>query len=136
MNIVERYTGIQDVCKAIGSDGCHFLTLCSIAEQYLDKPIDFFGLVKHCLDTQWVTEDFYVNNDGTPILQYLTNKKWTRKEVAELPHIWYNDYSEAVYYNPRTKYHHFRRRAVDTLNHSITVAEGYIEKYYIYTVED
>lgn len=136
MDIVDRYAGIQDVFKIAGSDGCHFLALCSIAEEYLNKSIDLIGLIRHCQSKRWITNDFWVKNDGTPILNYLTGKKWSRKEVAELPVIRDNDYTEAVWFNPNTQYHHYRRRCVDTLNHSYTVEYGYIEKYYIYTVED
>lgn len=136
MNILDRYSGIQDVMKMVGSDGCHFLTLCSIAEEYLNKPIDLIGLIRHCQSKRWITNDFWVKNDGTPILNYLTNKKWTRKEVDKLPVIRDNDYTEAIYYNPNTGFHHYRRRGIDTLSYSITVRDGYIEKYYIYTVED
>ena len=136
MNVLDRYSGIQDVMKMVGSDGCHFLTLCSIAEEYLDRPIDFIGLIRCCQSKRWITNDFWVKNDGTPILNYLTNKKWTRKEVDKLPVIRDNDYTEAIYYNPATGLHHYRRRGIDTLSYSITVRDGYIEKYYIYTVED
>lgn len=130
----DRYEGFQDVCKALGESGCHFLTLCSIAEEHLKEPIDFVGLVQVCRSKKWITKDFFVDNDGTPILEYLTGLKWTRKEVVNLPVINDNDYTEAIYYNPRTKFHHYRRRYFDVKENSVTVAEGHIEKYYIYTV--
>lgn len=134
MNITDRYAGIQDVFKMVGSDGCHFLTLCSIAEEYLNKPIDLIGLIRQCQSKRWIDPTMFVRNDGTPILNYLTGKKWSRKEVVKLPVIHDNDYTEVIWFNPVTQYHHYRRRYVDTLDHSYTVEYGYIEKYYIYTV--
>lgn len=138
--IKSRYEGLQSLFGTMKDESCHFLTLCSIADEYLfahDGPyIDLIGIIRTSQTKGWITDDFYVTNDGTPILEHLTGKKWTRKEVVKLPTIGDNDYTEAIWYNPQTGYHHYRRRYFDTLNKSKTVAEGYIEKYYIYTVED
>lgn len=140
MTTIQRYEGIQSVLKRCGNDGCHFLTLLSIAEQYrnlhMNKPeIDLIYAIRICRSKNWISPDFYVNNDGTPILEFFTCKKWTRKEVDKLPVIGDNDYTEAIYYNPSTQLHHYRRRGYDTLEYSKTVTEGSVEKYYIYTVE-
>lgn len=82
----------------------------------------------------WLRDDFLVKN-APAILKHYTNKKWTKKSVSELPHIGDNDYTVVVYYNSRTGYTHFRRRYFDTLVSSVTVQEGVIQGYYIYTVE-
>lgn len=135
MTVRERYEGIQDLLAYAGAEGCHFLTLLSIAEECTKHNVDLIGTIRICIKKHWITSDFWVTNDGTPILEYLTGKKWTRKEVVKLPVINDNDYTEAIYYNPNTKYHHYRRRSFDIKDNSITVRDGHIEKYYIYTVE-
>lgn len=136
MLVRERYEGLQDLLLSAGGEGCHFLTLLSIAEEYHKCNVDLIDAIRACRLKGWIGPDFWVKNDGTPILEYLTNKKWTRKEVVNLPVIRDNDYTEAIYYNPNTGYRHYRRRYFDVKNNSITVRDGYIEKYYIYTVEE
>ena len=140
LTIQERYEGLQTLFGTMKDEACHFLVLCSIADEYLLShgypAIDLINIIRVSQKRKWITDDFYVQNDGTPILSYLTGRKWTRKEVVKLPIIRDNDYTEAIWYNPRTTYHHYRRRYFDTLVNSKTVAEGRIEKYYIYTVED
>lgn len=133
MNVRERYEGIQTILKVCGEEGCHFLTLLTIIEDVNGKPVDLIEAIRVCLAKGWIDETFWVTNDGTPILSYWTNKKWTRKEVEKLPVIRDNDYTEAKYYNKRTNLHHFRRRGYDILSNSITVKEGRIISYYIYT---
>lgn len=141
MTIKKRYEGLQTLCGVMKDEACHFLTLCSIADEYNQskgKPfIDLIDAVRTAMDNKWMDNEFTVTVLGScDILGYLTGKKWTRKEVDKLPVIRDNDYTEAVWYNPKTEYHHYRRRSFDTLAYSYTVANGYIEKYYIYTVED
>lgn len=140
VDVRTRYEGFQTLCGVLKDEGCHFLVLCSIADEYLasrNKPYtDLINTIRMSQSKQWIDGDFFVRNDGTPILEYLTGKKWTRKEVVKLPEIRDNDYTEAIWYNPITRYHHYRRRYFDTLDFSYTVKNGYIEKYYIYTVED
>lgn len=135
MNVQTKYEGSQSLFKRMGSDGCHFLVLCSIIEEATRKPIDVLELARQCIDCGLMQNDFTVLGDGTQLLEFVTHLKWTRKEVVKLPVIRDNDYTEAIWYNPRTGYHHYRRRYFDTLDCSITVKEGYIEKYYIYTVQ-
>lgn len=134
ISISDRWQGFQSLCLNLHKDGCHFLTLITIAEEYLQHPVDLVGIIRTAQSKGWIRDDFYVTNDGTVILNYLTGKIWKRKTVTSLPVIKDNDYTEVVYYNPNTGFHHFRRRYVDTLSGSITVRDGYIEKYYIYTV--
>lgn len=140
MTVRERYQGLQSLAQSLHDDGCHFLTLCSIADEYRfdhDIPyIDLIWAIRTLRSKGLIDDSFYVHDDGCRVLSILTEgKKWTRKDVVSLPVIYDNDYTEAVYFNPRTQFHHFRRRSIDTLNYSVTVAEGYIESYRIYTVE-
>ena len=139
MTVQERYEGIQSVLKNAGDEGCHFLALCSIADEYNNehgKPyLDLINAIRVCQSKRWIDKGFWVKNDGTPFLEYLTGIKWSRKEVVKLPVIRDNDYTEVVWFNPDTGFHHYRRRYMDTLEHSVTVEKGYIEKYYVYTAE-
>lgn len=134
MTVVERYSGLQSTLKVVGSEGCHFLVLCSIAEESSNKVLDLVEAIRVSQSKGWVAHDFLVR-DAISLLNWMTGRKWTRKEVAKLETVRDNDYTEVVYYNPRTKLRHFRRRGFDTLDSSKTVSEGHIEKYYIYTVE-
>ena len=139
MTVKERYEGLQIELLAIYKDGCHFLTLCSIADEYrYDNGlpyIDLIDAIRICQKRGLISDDFYVNDDGTKVLSLLTDgKKWTRRDVVNLPTINDNDYTEAVYFNSRTQFKHFRRRYFDTLRDSVTVKEGSIIQYRIYTV--
>lgn len=140
MTVKERYENLQTELLAAHTDGCHFLTLCSIADEYrYDHNMDYIDIiwaVRLCQSKGLLKSDFYVNDDGCRILSLLTHgKKWSRKDVEVLLPIGDNDYTEAEWFNPRTKYTHFRRRYFDTLRDSVTVAEGYIKRYRIYTVQ-
>lgn len=141
MTVKERYDGLQTLFLAAHQGACHFLTLCSIADEYRhdhDMPyVDLIWAIRVCRSRQLIDDEFYVLDDGTNVLKLLTNgKKWTRKDVEKLGEIRDNDYTEAEWFNPRTGYTHFRRRYVDTLRDSVTVKEGYIKKYRVYTVHN
>ena len=135
MTVKERYQGLQTLALSLHKDGCHFLTLCSIAEEASGKSIDLIWAIRVCMSRGLLKSDFYVNDDGTGVLKLLTGKKWTRKDVEKLGVIGDNDYTEAEWFNPRTGFTHFRRRYFDTLDDSVTVKEGFIKRYRIYTVE-
>lgn len=139
MTVRERYEGLQTLFKVAHESSCHFLTLCSIADEYRyehNMPyIDLLWAIRTCQSKGLIDGEFYVNDDGTNVLSLLTDgKKWIRKDVEVLPPIGDNDYTEALYYNPRTTFTHFRRRYFDTLESSVTVKEGSIIQYRIYTV--
>jgi hypothetical protein len=139
MTVKERYEGLQTLALALNTDGCHFLTLCSIADEYRYDHglpyIDLIWAIRTLMSKGLIDSEFYVKDDGTNVLSILTDgKKWTRKDVDKLGTIGDNDYTEAVWFNPNTQFRHFRRRYVDTLRDSITVRDGYIEKYRVYTV--
>lgn len=140
MTVKERYQNLQTEMLALHQDGCHFLTLCSIADDYRHDHnlpyIDLIWAIRTCTSKGLIDSEFYVKDDGCKILSLLTDgRKWTRKDVEKLGPIGDNDYTEAVYYNPRTEYKHFRRRYLDTLRDSVTVKEGYVIQYRIYTVQ-
>lgn len=138
MTIQERYEGLQTLALALHEDGCHFLTLCSIADEWRADHklpyIDLIEAIRLCQSKGYLKEGFYVYDDGTNVLSLLTDgQKWSRRDVEALPVIRDNDYTEAIYFNPRTDFKHFRRRYFDTLSNSVTVKEGYIIGYRIYT---
>lgn len=125
-----RYKNSQSLMKQCGETGCTFLCLLSIAEETIEKPIDFFDAYNRCC--KYLEKDFTVK-DNLKILNILTGKNWLRKETDCIDRtLKNNEFSIAIYYNPRTGRHHYRRRSFDTLQDSITVKEGTIEKYYIY----
>lgn len=133
MNVKTRYTGIQTIFKALGAEGCFFLCLLSIAEETLGKEIDTINAIRQCLKNKLIRKNDFWVYDSAGVLELLTGLKWTKKEVKELPSLSNNDYSVCKYYNPKTKLTHFRRRGFDTWDLSITVRDGYIQSYYLFT---
>lgn len=142
--ITDRYSGIQDTFKSLGAEGCHFLVLCSIAEEFLTEyrgvevTIDLIGTIRIAQSKGWIRDDFYVK-DALALLRWMCMSRgvtcsWVRTEVTKLGKLTDRDYSEVVYYNERTGYKHFRRRYVDTINNSTTVREGRVLQYNVYTV--
>lgn len=136
MNISQlksRYTGIQTKLSKIGSDGCLFLCLCSIIEEVTGNPCDIIGMVQECMAKNWLLNDFTVN-DSLAILKAYTGKSFRRVEVNKLPEIIRdNEFTVEKWFNLRTGYTHFKRRFTDTLASSVTVKEGSIKEYYIYS---
>lgn len=130
--IRKRYSGIQDMIRHIGTDGCYFLSLCTIIEEVSDKQADILEIVRVAIDNKWMKEDFYLL-DPCAILRHFTKKNFKMKKIAELPSkINDNEYTIEKWYNERTGYTHFKRRFVDTLRSSVTVKEGYIKEYYFF----
>lgn len=130
--IKKRYAGVQNYIENIGSGGCLFLVLCTIIEEVTGKPVDLIGIVQKSLAKGWLTKDFEVK-DSLRLLDEFTGKSWKRTVVSKLPaQIKDNEFTIEKWYNPRTKFEHFKRRFVDTLVASVTVKEGYIKEYYIY----
>ena len=141
MTVKERYEGLQTFFLTMHHEACHFLVLCSIADEYRYDHglpyIDLIEAIKTCQSKGLMDNECFIKDDGCGVLSLLTDgKKWSRKDVVSLPTIRYNDYTEAVYYNERTKFTHFRRRYFDTLRDSVTVKEGKIIQYRIYTVQE
>lgn len=132
MTTIDRYDGLQSLLGICYEEGCHFLVLCSIIEEVNKRPTDIVDVMRRGMSKGWIRSDFFVN-DAIAILEFYTGKKWERKEVDILPVIGYNDYTEAIYYNERTKKTHYRRRGFDTIDNSITVKEGHVVGYYVYT---
>ena len=81
-----RYYGIQDMLKYINTDGCFFLSLCSIIEEVTGKPVDLIGIVQKSKKEGWLTEDYEVK-DSLALLGEFTGKRWTRREESEIPSV-------------------------------------------------
>lgn len=141
ISVKDKYTGCQTMFKKANSYACHFLTLLSIADeenirlQNKKSGIDFLEARVIAQKMKWMDKDFTVTVEGSlKLLEFYTDRKWSRREVKTLPEIIKdNEYTEAIYKNGETR--HYRRRAFDTLTASVTVRDGYVEKYYIYTSE-
>ena len=129
----DRYEGIQTLLKNCGDSGCLFLSVLSIAEEVADVSFDLINTIHICLQKKWIADDFECL-DSLSILNYLTGKIWSRREVTCLTgDVAYNEYTVANYFNPRTGIIHRRRRGYDTLKNSVTVREGSILTYYVYS---
>lgn len=130
-DILYTYAGLQS--KLGNNECCHFLVLCSIAHEYRKKPVDVLGLLIKGLKEGWVKEDLYVE-DSLAFLHFATGARWVRREVTQLPEvILENEFTEVEWYNARTKKVHYTRRYVDPYTNSVTVKEGKIRSYRIYT---
>lgn len=129
----DRYEGIQTLLKNCGDSGCLFLSVLSIAEEVADVSFDLINTIHICLQKKWITDGFECL-DSLAILNYLTGKIWSRREVTCLTgDVAYNEYTVANYFNPRTGIIHRRRRGYDTIKNSVTVREGSILTYYVYS---
>lgn len=132
-SIERRYKGVQSFL----TEGCLFLSLVSIAEQVANMHIDLLSAIQFARAEEWIDS----NNEMTEtsqcyLLEYLTNKKWHREEFTELPNPVPNEmYTVEKWVNLNTGLTHFRRRFVDTLTNSVTVAQGKLERYYGYIYE-
>lgn len=128
-----RYAGIQSKLEGIDEGGCLFLCLCTIIEEVTGLPCDIIGILQESMAKGWVKKDYTVA-DSLALLNEYTGKKFRRVEVATLPaEIKDNEFSIEKWFNPRTGFTHFKRRFVDTLASSVTVKEGFIKEYYIYS---
>lgn len=124
-DIKQRYAG----CQTFLTDGCLFLSLCSIAEEKTGEKIDVLGALYECKKRGLVRDDGYIN-DSCAILSLFTGDHWTRKQVSVLGKVADNEYTVEIWV--RDGGTHFRRRYVDTLLNSQTVAKGQREGYYVY----
>lgn len=124
----DRYKGVQTFLK----DGCYFLSLCSIAEDVSRKNVDVIDAINASLQNQWAREDGYVMNPCA-ILQWLTHSKWELRVEDKVPEVVEdNEWTVVKWYNKSTGLTHFRRRDVDTLVNSNTVAKGKIQSCYVF----
>lgn len=130
--IKSRYSGIQSKMKYIYEGGCLFFCLCTIIEEVNNMPCDICGLIQESMARGWLTPDFTVK-DSPAILNCAIGRVFKRIETPTLPSVINdNQFTIEKWCNPRTKFTHFKRRFVDTLQSSVTVKEGKVIEYYIY----
>ena len=140
----EKYIGLQSklwshsaLLQSMGSYSCLFLSLCSIAEEYLEetgnsKKLDILEAAIGCRERGLIDEEWTCSS--VEILDFLTGAKWGRQELKALPEkVPDNMYTVEKWYNKRTGFTHFRRRWGDTLKESVTVKEGKLVCYYAFT---
>lgn len=131
--VIRRYAGVQTFL----TEGCLFLSLCSIAEQVANMHIDILSALQYAKSEGWIDQ----NNDMTEdsqcaLLGFLTGKKWHREEFTTLPNPVPDEmYTVEKWLNPNNGFTHFRRRFVDTITKSVTVARGKLSGYYGYVYE-
>jgi len=131
--IERRYKGVQTFL----TEGCLFLSLCSIAEQVANMHIDILSAIQYAKAEGWID----ANNDMTKasqcaLLGFLTGKKWHREELTALPNPVPDEmYTVEKWLNPKNGFTHFRRRFVDTVADSVTVKMGKLVSYYGYVYE-
>ena len=127
-----RYEGIQNKLWNM-REGCFFLSLCSIAEEYNNSKIDLIDAVNMAFNNKYVTSDYTVKED-CKFLQKLTGRKVTKRVATSCGILDDNEYSIVKYLNKEKTANHFRRRYFDVYINSMTVKEGTIVSYYIYTI--
>lgn len=128
-SLIRRYAG----CQTFLTEGCLFLSLLSIAEEYSKETFDCLRVLEYARKMGYITD----NNDltiigQTSLLKDLTGKTWERVVMSKLP----ATVPDAMYTIEKWvngKKTHFRRRFVDTLSNSITVRDGKLVEYYTYT---
>lgn len=132
MKIKQRYDGIQNKFERMYFDGCLFLVLCTIIEEVTGS-CDIIEVIQYSMEKGWLGKDYFVH-DSLSILNKWTGKNFRRTETTKLPsEIRENEFTVEKWFNPRTDMVHFKRRFVDTLTSSVTVKEGFIMEYYIYS---
>lgn len=131
-----RYEGIQNKLYHM-SEGCFFLSLCSIAEEYRLEhgmtKVDLIDAVNMAFSEKLVTGDYTVLDD-CEILSRLTGEKVTRRKSDTCGELKENEYSIAKWLNAEKTANHFRRRYFDVYTNSRTVRYGTLVCYYIYTI--
>lgn len=124
----QRYKGFQSFIQ----EGCYFLCLCSIAEDVSGRNVDVIEAYNTAIENKWATADAFINNP-IALLKWLTRKDWKMRIEDKVPQeVADNEWTVLKYYNPKTRYTHFKRRDVDTLTSSKTVVEGKIVNCYVF----
>lgn len=127
-----RYEGIQNYIMH-SNESCFFLSLLSVAEEYLGKELDFLDMVRICMDRGWLWKDFTVADD-CKVLTLLTGRKVTKEVVQDVGIVKANQYTiEKWAWGSKT---HFRRRGWDVYKDSQTVKHGVRQCYYKYTFKE
>ena len=128
----------SEAAKRIYDYGCYFMSLLYVRNiHYSEVPTidELFEYYDTFIDRGWMEPDCYVK-DPCAILNYLTGKKYTVKKSAVL------DPNANIiigrWYNPSTDHSHLvvmdsnNNVVWDSLGHSTTVANGFVESYRLF----
>ncbi len=130
--VTSRYENSQRILWNM-KDACFFLSLLSVAEEVTGKKIDLLDAARYCQQKGWCTNDFTIKYDCA-ILSWLTGKKVSKEVVDRLGIVKGNQYTIEKWLAKDGRGNHFRRRYFDVYNGSVTVRDGTLMCYYLYTV--
>ena len=99
-----RYEGIQNKLWNM-REGCFFLSLLSVAEEFNGKKIDLIDAVNMAFDNKFVTSDYTVKKD-CELLSKLTGRKVTKKVTSVCGILDDNEYSIVKYLNKEKTANH------------------------------
>lgn len=126
---------VSEATKQIYDYGCYFLSLLYVSNIPYSEPANLDEILMYYdtfVSKGWMDPDCYVK-DPCSILRYLTGKTYTVKKDTVLdPNA---NIIIGLWHNPTTNLRHFvvmnsKNNVVwDSLGHSTTVADGYIESY-------
>ncbi len=146
MDVKKKYIGIQSEAKKyadqlsmLGSDGCLFLCICSIAEDFNEafhtgKRVDILRCFIDWKNKGYLKDGFWCE-DSLSMLEDATGYEWEREIVKALPETLLPQAYTVEKWRGQLGGTHFKRRWGDTLNSSATVRSGTLESYYIYTAK-
>lgn len=127
---MRNYKGLQSKLEQIAKYGCYLLSIAS----HFNYQGDLIELYDKALIEGWITTDCTVLKPNK-IAEYLAPKdKWdvTKTEIEPIG-LGDKDFYIECWYNPRTGYTHFKLPDSDTLRNSVTVKEGKIVSYRLFT---
>ena len=130
----QRYAGVQSLLRGFAENGCLLLCLLSIIDEANDFEQDFLTFIQVCHAENLVSQEYFVR-DALKILERFTARKWKMQSAKSLPNkIDDESFTVEHWHNQRTGFDHFRRRYADTLKDSVTVKEGFLAEYRIYSI--
>ena len=144
-----KYTGWQTVLlqnrnilredfSRIGEEGCLFLCLCSIAEEWNEarhnqRRVDVLDLYIKSRSNGFLEDGFFCR-DQCAMLALATGTEWKKEIFPRLPDpVPWQSFTVERWDNKRTGKTHFRRRWGDSIVSSVTVREGSLSGYYVYS---
>ena len=130
--------GIQNtLLKQLQESGCYFLSLLHIAEKnspYLSVDVIRFAI--ECIENKWLETDFTVKRPDKILGRLLgTEVTVVAISIEEKGVLQTMDYKAIVnyWYNPATGLYHFNCEDWDSLTNSITVRDGHIIGFRVFS---
>jgi hypothetical protein len=130
--MTSRYEDSQRILWNMKS-ACFFLSLLSIAEEVTGRQVDLLDAARHCQRMDWCDREFTIKYD-CKILSWLTGRKVCKEVWDECKYVRSNQYTIEKWLAKDGKSNHFRRRYFDVYEGSVTVRDGTLMCYYVYTV--